>query len=291
MVPNILIGANETHNAARGTGRPARPSVFLPPSAGAEQQPVFDGALLEDALHKRKKADWLISLAVHAAIMASLIIVPMFFTTAIDLTRTEITYLAPPPTPYAPPPPPAAATARVTPEPRRPAIRPSTLTMPIAIPKKVEVLHDAAPADADAALSAAAGVPGGVAGGVPGGVLGGLLGSIGPAAPPPPPPAPAAVASAGPLHVGGEVKEPHPIFKPQPKYPVLALQGRIEGDVQIDAVIDKDGNVVQEKVMSGPPLLVSAAMDAVKHWKYQPTYLNGTPWPIELTINVTFSLS
>ena len=72
---------------------------------------------------------------------------------------------------------------------------------------------------------------------------------------------------------------------------MLALQARIEGDVEIDAVIDKDGNVVQERAMSGPPLLVSAAIEAVKHWKYQPTYLNGAPWPIELTINVTFSLS
>ncbi len=284
MVPNILIGANETRGAAR-------PHVLLPPSAGAEGQAVLDGALLENTVHKRKTADWLISFAVHVAIVAALVIVPMFFTQALDMTRSEITYLAPPPTPYAPPPPPAAA-ASVTPATRRPVIRPSTLTMPIAIPRKVEVLHDAASESAD--LDAAtAGVPGGVVGGVPGGVLGGVLGAMGTVAPPPPspPPAPAAVASNGPLHIGGNVKSPRAISTPQPKYPMLALQARIEGDVEIDAVIDKDGNVVQERVMSGPPLLVSAAMDAVKHWKYQPTYLNGAPWPIELTINVTFSLS
>lgn len=284
MVPNILIGANETHGAAR-------PSVLLPPSAGAEGQAFLDGALLNNAVHKRKTADWLISFAVHAAIVAALVIVPMFFSQALDLTRSEITYLAAPPTPYAPPPPPPAATVSVTPATRRPVIRPSTLTMPIAIPRKVQVLHDAASdADLDAAASS---VPGGVIGGVPGGILGGVLGGVGTVAPPPPPPPPpaAAVASNGPLHIGGDVKSPRAIYTPQPKYPMLALQGRIEGDVEIDAVIDKDGNVVQERVMSGPPLLVSAAMDAVKHWKYQPTYLNGAPWPIELTINVTFSLS
>ena len=284
MVPNILIGANETRGAAR-------PHVLLPPSAGAETQAFLDGALLDNTLHKRKTADWLISFAVHAALVAALIVVPMFFTQALDMTRSEITYLAPPPTPYAPPPPPAAA-ASVTPATQRPVIRPSTLTMPTAIPRKVEVLHDAASESAD--LDAAtAGVPGGVVGGVPGGVLGGVLGAMGSVAPPPPspPPAPAAVASNGPLHIGGNVRSPRAISTPQPKYPMLALQARIEGDVEIDAVIDKDGNVVQEKVMSGPPLLVSAAMDAVKHWKYQPTYLNGAPWPIELTINVTFSLS
>ena len=285
MVRNILIGANETHGAARL-------SVLLPPSAGAERQAFLDGALLDNTVHKRKTADWLISFAVHAAIVAALIIVPMFFTQALDLTRSEITYLAAPPTPYAPPPPPAAV-ASVTPATRRPVIRPSTLTMPIAIPRKVEVLHDAASESADLD-AAAAGVPGGVVGGVPGGVLGGVLGGVGTVAPPPPPPPPpaaVAVASNGPLHIGGDVKSPRAISTPQPKYPMLALQGRIEGDVEIDAVIDKDGNVVQERVMSGPPLLVSAAMDAVKHWKYQPTFLNGAPWPIELTINVTFSLS
>ena len=284
MVPDILIGANETRGAAR-------PHVLLPPSAGAETQVFLDGALLDNTVHKRKKADWLISFAVHAAIVAALIVVPMFFTQALDMTRSEITYLAPPPTPYAPPPPPAAA-ASITPATPRPVIRPSTLTMPIAIPRNVEVLHDAASESAD--LDAAtAGVPGGVVGGVPGGVLGGVLGAMGTAAPPPPspPPPPAAVASNGPLHIGGNVRSPRAISTPQPRYPMLALQARIEGDVEIDAVIDKDGNVVQEKVMSGPPLLVSAAMDAVKHWKYEPTYLNGTPWPIELTINVTFSLS
>jgi protein TonB len=284
MVPNILIGANEARGAAK-------PHVVLPPSAGAEKQALFDGALLDNAVHKRKTADWLISFAVHAAIIAALVVVPMFFTQALDLTRSEITYLAAPPTPYAPPPPPAAV-ASVTPATRRPLIRPSTLTMPIAIPRKVEVLHDAASESADLD-AAAAGVPGGVVGGVPGGVLGGVLGGGGTVAPPPPPPppAPVAVASNGPLHIGGEVKSPRAISTPRPKYPLLALRARIEGDVQIDAVIDKDGNVVQERAMNGPPLLINAAIDAVKHWKYQPTYLNGTPWPVELTINVTFSLS
>ena len=79
--------------------------------------------------------DWLISFGVHAAIVAALVIVPMLFTQALDLTRVEITYLAAPPTPYAPPPPPAGAFT-----PRAPRkILPTTaqLTMPTAIPKTV----------------------------------------------------------------------------------------------------------------------------------------------------------
>ncbi len=96
---------------------------------------------------------------------------------------------------------------------------------------------------------------------------------------------------SGPLHVGGEVKPPRELYKPPPKYPLLAVQARIEGDVQIDALIDKGGNVVQARAISGPGVLIPAALEAVKHWKYQPTYLNGVPWPVELTVHVTFSLS
>jgi protein TonB len=165
------------------------------------------------------------------------------------------------------------------------------LTMPIAIPKKIPA-PSAAP---EAASDIVAGVAGGVLGGVPGGQVGGLLGGIaegtGPAAPPPPTPVAEALVPSGPLHVGGEVKPPRELYKPPPKYPLLAVQARIEGDVQIDALIDKDGNVVQARAISGPGVLVPAALDAVKHWKYQPTYLNGVPWPIELTVHVTFSLS
>ena len=69
------------------------------------------------------------------------------------------------------------------------------------------------------------------------------------------------------------------------------MQARIEGDVQIDALIDKDGNVVQARAIGGPGVLIPVAPEAVKHRKYQPTYLNGVPWPIELTVHVTFSLS
>jgi protein TonB len=87
------------------------------------------------------------------------------------------------------------------------------------------------------------------------------------------------------------VKLPRKIYAPAPQYPILAQQAMIKGVVEIDAVIDKDGNVVEERPISGPALLIAAALEAVKHWKYQPTYLNGVPWPIELTIDVTFSLS
>ncbi len=90
--------------------------------------------------------------------------------------------------------------------------------------------------------------------------------------------------------MGGAVKPPRAISQPAPEYPILAKQARIQGVVEVDALIDAHGNVVQAHAMSGPQILFSAALQAVSGWKYEPTYLNGQPYPVELTVQVTFSL-
>jgi protein TonB len=258
----------------------------------APQHDVFDEALLSNAAlgHRRSTAEWLISLGVHAAIVAAVLIVPLFYSQVIDPHQFEATYLTAPPLPAAPlpPPPPAAAAQREIPRKVLPAT--SKLTMPIAIPKSVpKPEENSAP---QAPPDIVAGIPGGVLGGVPGGqvggVLGGIFGSTGSVAPPPPVPQ---TAPTGPLHVGGEVKPPRLISKIPPEYPRLALQTRVQGDVTIDAVIDRGGNVVQAHALSGPPMLIEAALKAVSGWKYEPTYLNGQPYPLELTVHVTFALN
>jgi len=64
----------------------------------------------------------------------------------------------------------------------------------------------------------------------------------------------------------------------------------MEGIVSIDAVIDAEGSVVEMRVLSGPPLLIPAALDAVRQWKYEPTYLNDQAIPVQLIVKVTFQL-
>ena len=81
------------------------------------------------------------------------------------------------------------------------------------------------------------------------------------------------------------------MFAPQPIYPSLARQARVEGDVVVEAVIDATGSVVEAKVISGHALLMSAALEAVRQWKYEPTYLNGEAVPVRLRVTVTFQLS
>jgi TonB family protein len=95
-------------------------------------------------------------------------------------------------------------------------------------------------------------------------------------------------APAAPLPIGGEVQQARLIKSVPPQYPAIAKAQRISGKVQIDALIDKSGNVANAKVISGPPLLYSAAVDAVKQWKYSPALLDGEPTALHLTVTVEF---
>ena len=81
------------------------------------------------------------------------------------------------------------------------------------------------------------------------------------------------------------------ISKVQPTYPPLARQARVQGTVVLQALIGKDGSVQNLTVISGHPMLIQAAMDAVKQWRYRPYLLNGEPVLLETTINVNFELS
>ena len=88
--------------------------------------------------------------------------------------------------------------------------------------------------------------------------------------------------------MGGNVKPPRLISGPAPVYPALAKQSRIQGIVVIEAIIDEHGNVVQEKVLSGHPLLVESALKAVSQRKYEPTVLDGQATPVDLRVEITF---
>ena len=121
-------------------------------------------------------------------------------------------------------------------------------------------------------------------GGVLGGVLGGAMKGV-------PLPAPVAAGPKAPVRVGGDVKPPRLLFGPAPDYPTLARQARLSGVVIIDAVIDEHGNVTAMRVVSGHPLLIQSALNAVSKRKYEPTVLDGEPTPIDLRVEVSFSFS
>ena len=78
------------------------------------------------------------------------------------------------------------------------------------------------------------------------------------------------------------------IKRVQPKYPPAALAVHAQGAVQIEATIDKEGNVTNLKVLNGDPVLARAALDAVRQWRYKPYYLDGDPVEIQTQITVNF---
>ena len=75
-----------------------------------------------------------------------------------------------------------------------------------------------------------------------------------------------------------------------PGYPALARQARVEGVVKLNVVVGKDGSVQNLSVVSGHPLLIPAAIEAVKRWTYEPTAINGSPTDVESEVDVKFAL-
>ncbi|MGB7280764.1 MAG: energy transducer TonB [Candidatus Acidiferrum sp.] len=92
------------------------------------------------------------------------------------------------------------------------------------------------------------------------------------------------------IRFGGKVMSQKLRKKIAPIYPALARQNKIEGTVRLHLIISTDGTVKQLEVMSGQPLLVQAALDAVRRWEYEPTTLNGDPVEVDTTVDVIFSL-
>jgi protein TonB len=217
-----------------------------------------------------------LSVIVQSLVLFVLILIPLIYTQALPKAMLSTLLIAPPPPPPPPPPPQAVPVKVIKPVAR--LLTQGKLMAPRAIPKDVAIFKEAELPPEPPAGS-------GVLGGVGGDILGGLGGGSSAGAPPPPP-----KAAPSRIKLGGQVQAAKIVAQPQPLYPALARQARIQGNVVLHAIIDKDGRVGQLEVVSGHPLLVQSALDAVKQWRYQPTQLNGDPVEVDTTITVTFVL-
>ena len=93
------------------------------------------------------------------------------------------------------------------------------------------------------------------------------------------------------IRLGGEIEQAKLVKKINPVYPSLAKQARIQGTVRLEALIGKDGLVINLIALSGHPLLVKSATDAVAQWKYEPTLLNGDPVEVLTEVDVNYTLA
>ena len=219
--------------------------------------------------------------------MTVLVILPMIYFDVLPKTQLTSFLVAPPPPPPPPPPPAAVQAVKIVKViPRQ--FDAGRLMAPKSVPKEIATIREEELPPASSGVGGVmGGIPGGVAGGTPGGVLGGIIGSV--AAPPPPPPP--KVVTPKRITIGGNVQQAKLVRQPKPVYPPLAKQARISGVVHLAAVISRDGTIQDLKVISGHPLLIPSALEAVKQWVYQPTLLNGEPVEVSTQIDVNFTLS
>ncbi len=97
---------------------------------------------------------------------------------------------------------------------------------------------------------------------------------------------------AGPtLRVGGNAQESKSLLKVRPAYPLEAKQAHVQGVVELGVRIDKQGSVANIDVISGPAALVPAALEAVRHWVWEPTLFNGSPVDVVTQVDVNFTLA
>ncbi|HSR07634.1 MAG TPA: energy transducer TonB, partial [Bryobacteraceae bacterium] len=200
------------------------------------------------------------------------------------------------PVPMAPPAPPPPMIAKAIP---RAAVvarkfNPAVLVSPVVVPKEVAIISEAPALQTDAVVG---GVPGGIPGVAVGGTGTGFLSGALPVAapPPPPPPVPKVVAAvpSGPkqITVGGDVEAAMLLHQVRPVYPAMARSARITGTVRMKAVIGTDGTIKNLTAISGHPMLVDAAMNAVRQWVYKPTVLDGVLMEVNTEIVVHFNLA
>jgi len=97
-------------------------------------------------------------------------------------------------------------------------------------------------------------------------------------------------ASPQSVTVGQSVMAGQIVAKVAPIYPPLARQARVQGAVVLEATISENGEIVDLHVVSGHPMLVTAAVEAVKQWRYRPYLLNGQPVSVQTQIQVNFRL-
>jgi periplasmic protein TonB len=237
---------------------------------------MFEDSLMESGgkIRTNQRYTTTLSFIIEAVVVSFLILLPLLITEALPLHQLNSFLVAPPPPPPPPPPPAAAPVQKVI---QREVVN-GELRTPSKIPKVIKMIKEEE-------TPPSTGVMGGVVGGVPGGQVGGVVGSIiGSAAPPP------KVAAPQKLRVSQGVAEGNLLRKIEPQYPQMAKVAHIQGDVLLAATISKGGAIENLHQISGHPILVQAAMEAVKQWKYKPYLLNGEPVEVETTIKVSFKM-
>lgn len=250
---------------------------------------MFQQSFIDASARTHRGWTVLASSALQCTLVGALLMLPLLHPEMLPKTLLQ-TMLALPPLPPPPRPKPAANSQAVPahPTPRR-QFDGKTISMPTHIPDRIQVIDDRD------LVANAAGPAIGDPNGVPFGT-GPVADSFFRSMPKPAESQPAAVRTEAVkpvprIQVGGQVLQGKLIYGPKPVYPQLCIKSRLEGTVQFTAVIGRDGTVQSLTLVSGNPMFVQVAMEAVRQWRYSPTYLNGEPVEVISPITVNFTLN
>lgn len=236
---------------------------------------MFEDSLVESCGRIRSRSHRYVagSLLLQAALLTTLILIPYLYPEALPVRFLSVPLLAPPPAPA-----PAVVAQRTS---GAPVAHPEMLlrlTAPPRIPTKIPPIVDAVPPSLNIGAE-----PGADRGNGP-------AGAILPGLAPPPAPRVEAEKPHRPTRVSAGVAAGQLIAPIRPVYPVIARETHTEGTVVVEATISTAGRIENARVVSGPPLLVHAAEEAVREARYKPFLLNGAPVEVETTIRIVFSL-
>jgi|SRR5205085_5539289 len=269
-------------------GNPAvlpRPELVLGPAL--PPKPMFADSVLDFGTQTKRKAGATVtSFIINVLAVLMMLAVPLMFTEELPKAQLLTLLIAPPPPPP-PPPPPAEAVQRVVRQIQTDVLNTGQLRTPTRIPTKVEMIKEE---EAPPPMAVTSGVVGGVPGGIPGGQLSGVIGGIVSAT------SNMAVPKFAPVQpqrvrISQGVTKGLLVRRVEPSYPPLARSARVQGEVVLSAIISVNGDIENLQLVSGHPMLVPAALTAVKQWRYKPYLLNGQPTEVETTITVIFTLS
>jgi len=231
---------------------------------------MFEDCLMESGNQiKAKSKYWsIVALLVNSGILLALIVWPLLHPEALPKQMMAALMVAPP----APTPPPAIPKAHIKSE-----MVSTGLLVPSRIPKAIKIVQESS-------LPPMEGVVDVLSSGPPTG-LSSVIGSTGSG--------PAIIVKAAPrkkVSISSGVMAGNLVEKTMPQYPAIAKAARIQGVVVVQATISTTGLIENIRVISGPPMLQQAAVDAVRSWRYKPYLLNGEPVEVETTVNIVFNL-
>jgi periplasmic protein TonB len=243
---------------------------------------MFADSFLDVPWSERSRRGYatMISFTLEAFVVIALLLSPLLYVHGLPRAQWMAAVVAPPPTP-------PSAPSSERPHPRQTASNfnvAGQVVIPRNLPDQVlPIVDQLDPAPVDASQL---GVHGGTGDRM---ARNGVFGSTGTGlnVVVPPPVAPTVTEH---LRVS-QMMEGNLVHRVQPDYPSLARQARIQGLVVLHALISRDGKIENLQVISGHPMLVQAAIGAVRQSRYRPYVLNGEPVEVETQITVNFTLA